>query len=406
MSYRAYLPAVALVAASMTARFEGAAQDAARPRAEPFTIAVPDAVLADLRERLERTRWPDQLPGTGWSYGTDTAYLRELAAYWQKGFDWRAQEKRLNSFRNYRASIDGTRIHFVHARSRDPNATPLLMLHGWPSSFVQMLDIVPLLTDPAAHGMPGAPSFHVVAASLPGFGFSDPPARTGVGFATAAELMAKLMTDVLGYERYGVRGSDLGGVIVRQMAATHPGRVIGVHLTGIIGTAGAQPPYTAAEQAFVDATAAMENDIAYARLQMSRPQTLAVGLMDSPAGLASWIIEKFRAWSDSSGNLESRFSKDELLTNLMVYWASGTAPSSVRMYYEFIREPLKPGRLETPVGMLMTRKDLFPAAPREWGERLFNVTHWVETDRGGHFLEWEEPELVARDLQTFFASLH
>jgi pimeloyl-ACP methyl ester carboxylesterase len=405
MSYRVYLSAVALVAASMTARFESAAQDAPRPRAEPFTVAVPNAVLADLRERLERTRWPDQLPGTGWSYGTDTAYLRELTAYWQKGFDWRAQEKRLNGFQNYRAGIDGTRIHFVHARSRNPNATPLLMLHGWPSSFVQMLDIIPLLTDPEAHGLAGAPSFHVVAASLPGFGFSDPPARTGVGFATAAELMAKLMTDVLGYERYGVRGSDLGGVIVRQMAATHPERVIGVHLTGIIGTAGGQPPYTAAEQAFIDATAAMEGDIAYARLQMSRPQTLAVSLMDSPAGLASWIVEKFRSWSDSGGDLESRFSKDELLTNLTVYWASGTAPSSVRMYYEFVREPLKAGRLETPVGMLMTRKDLFPAAPREWGERLFNVTHWVETERGGHFLEWEEPELVARDLQTFFASL-
>lgn len=405
MAYRALLPAVAMAAASMTATFDGAAQDAARPRAEPFTVAVPDAVLADLRSRLERTRWPDQLPGTGWDYGTDTAYLKELVSYWQEGFDWRAQEKRLNGVHHYRAAIDGTRIHFIHERSRDPNAIPLLLLHGWPSSFVQMLDIIPLLTDPAAHGMPGALKFHVVAASLPGFGFSDPPARTGVGFATAAQLMAKLMTDVLGYERYGVRGSDLGGVIVRQMAATRPQNVIGVHLTGIIGTAGGQAPYTAAEQAFIAATAAMETDIAYARLQMSRPQTLAVGLMDSPAGLASWILEKFRSWSDSGGNVESRFSKDDLLTNLTVYWASGTAPSSVRIYYEFIREPLEPGRLETPVGMLMSRKDLFPAAPREWGERLFNVTHWALTDRGGHFLEWEEPELVARDLQTFFATL-
>jgi pimeloyl-ACP methyl ester carboxylesterase len=407
MPHRPFLSAcmLATAAATMTLPFGGSAQDAARSSAEPFTIAVPDAVLADLRVRLERTRWPDQLPGTGWDYGTDTAYLRELVAYWQKGFDWRAQERRLNGFHHYRASLDGTRIHFIHERSRDPNAIPLLLLHGWPSSFVQMLDLMPLLTDPAAHGMAGAQSFHVVAASLPGFGFSDPPARTGVGFATAAELMAKLMTEVLGYERYGVRGSDLGGVIVRQMAATHPANVIGVHLTGIIGAAGGQPPYTAAEQAFVNSVAAIENDIAYARLQMTRPQTLAVGLSDSPAGLASWIVEKFRAWSDSGGDVESRFSKDELLTNLTVYWASGTAPSSLRIYYEFVREPLKPGRLETPVGMLMSTKDLFPAAPREWGERLFNVTHWVEADRGGHFLEWEEPELVARDLQTFFSSL-
>jgi pimeloyl-ACP methyl ester carboxylesterase len=407
MSHRPFLSAltVATAIASMTVTFGGFPQDAGRPRAEPYTIAVPDAVLADLSLRLQRTRWPDQLPGTGWDYGTDTAYLKELVGYWQKGFDWRAQEQRLNGFHHYRAALDGMRIHFIHERSRDPSATPLLLLHGWPSSFVQMLDLVPLLTDPAAHGMAGAPSFHVVVASLPGFGFSDPPTRTGVGFATAAELMAKLMTDVLGYERYGVRGSDLGGVIVRQMAATHPDAVIGVHLTGIIGAAGGQPPYTAAEQAFVSKSAAIETDIAYARLQMSRPQTLAVGLNDSPAGLASWIIEKFRSWSDSGGDVESRFSKDELLTNLTVYWASGTAPSSVRIYYEFIREPLKPGRLETPVGMLMSTKDLFPAAPREWGERLFNVTHWVETDRGGHFLEWEEPELVARDLQAFFATL-
>jgi len=396
--------AVAAAAACMAVTVDAQAQDA-RGRAEPFTIAVPDAVLADLRDRLARTRWPDQLAGTGWSYGTDTAYLKELTSYWQKGFDWRAQEKRLNGFHHYRASIDGLRIHFIHERSRAPNATPLLILHGWPSSFVQMLDVIPLLTDPAAHGLPNAPSFDVVIASLPGFGFSDPPTRTGVGFATTAEVMSKLMTDVLGYPRYGVRGSDFGGVIVRQMALAHPDRVIGVHLTGIIGAAGGQPPYTPAEQAFVDATRTFEPEIAYARLQMSKPQTLAVGLNDSPAGLASWIVEKFRAWSDCGGNVENRFSKDDLLTNLTIYWATGTAPSSVRMYYELVHEPQRAGRIETPVGMLMSRKDAFPAAPREWGERLFNVTHWVDTDKGGHFLEWEEPELVARDLQAFFASL-
>jgi len=206
-----------------------------RPRVEAFKIDVPAAALRDLEERLARTRWPDQLPGTNWAYGADTAYLRELVRYWQNGYDWRAEERRLNRFEHFRASIDGTRIHFVHAKSRDPNATPVLLLHGWPSTFVQMLDLIPLLTDPAAHGLPNAPSFHVVAASLPGFGFSDIPTRPGVGFVTSAELMAKLMHDALGYERYGVRGSDLGGVIVRQMALLHPEQVIGVHLTGIIG---------------------------------------------------------------------------------------------------------------------------------------------------------------------------
>jgi pimeloyl-ACP methyl ester carboxylesterase len=380
------------------------AQESTGTDAERFTIAVPEAVLEDLRERLARTRWPDQLPGTGWDYGADTAYIRDLAAYWQDGFDWRAQEARLNGFEHYRARVDGLRVHFVHARSSDPDAVPVLLLHGWPSSFVQMLDVIPLLTEPGDHGLPG-PSFHVVAASLPGFGFSDVPNRTLFGFASSARLMAGLMHDVLGYERYGVRGSDLGGVIVRQMALMYPEQVIGVHLTGIIGAAGASPPYTAAEQAFIDASAAIEGEIAYARLQMSKPQTLAHALQDSPVGLAAWIVEKFRAWSDSGGDVESRFTKDELLTNLTVYWVTGTAPASVRMYYDFVREPLSPGRIERPVGMLMSTKDLFPAAPREFGERLFNVQHWVETDSGGHFLEWEEPELVARDMARFFGAL-
>jgi pimeloyl-ACP methyl ester carboxylesterase len=375
------------------------------PRAEPFTIAVPDAVLADLRDRLARTRWPEQLPGTGWDYGADTAYLKELAEYWRKDFDWRAQEARLNTLHHYRAEIDGLTIHFVHERGKGPNPIPLLLLHGWPSSFVQMHDIIPLLTDPKSHGLPDAPSFDVVVASLPGFGFSSIPQRKGVGFATGAEVMSKLMHDVLGYARYGVRGSDLGGVIVRQMALAHPDQVIGVHLTGIIGSAGGQPPFTAAEQAFVDANRTVETELAYARLQTSKPQTLAQSLTDSPSGLAAWIVEKFRAWSDCGGDVESRFSKDELLTNLTIYWATGTAASSVRIYYEFVREPLKPGRVETPVGMLMSTRDLFPAAPREWGERLFNVRRWNETDQGGHFLEWEEPELVARDLQAFFGEL-
>jgi len=398
------LAALAIVAVSQTAHSQ-AQVGGERPRVERFRIEVPRAVLADLEERLARTRWPDQLPGTGWTYGADTAYLRELVSYWQNGYDWRAQEARLNGFEHYRAEIDGLRIHFVHAKSRDPNAIPLLLLHGWPSSFVQMLDIIPFLTDPAAHGMPGAPSFHVVAASLPGFGFSDIPTKPGVGFATSATLMTKLMHDALGYERYGVRGSDLGGVIVRQMALQQPQQVIGVHLTGIIGGGGGQPPYTPAEQAFLDASAAIEPEIAYARLQMSKPQTLAHSLNDSPVGLAAWIVEKFRAWSDNHGDVESRFSKDELLTNLMVYWVTGTAPASARMYYDFVREPLLPGRIERPVGMLMSTKDLFPAAPREFGERLFNVQHWLVTDVGGHFLEWEEPELVARDLQAFFNAL-
>jgi pimeloyl-ACP methyl ester carboxylesterase len=393
------------LAAVLAGGAQARAQGAEELRPERFTIAVPDAVLEDLDDRLRRTRWPDQLPGTGWDYGADTQYMRELSEYWRNEFDWRAQEARLNRFEHYRARIDGLRVHFVHAGSPDPNAIPLLLLHGWPSSFVQMLDIVPLLTNPTGHGLASSPAFHVVAASLPGFGFSDVPNRPLFGFASTARLMTRLMHDVLGYERYGVRGSDLGGVVVRQMALIEPEQIIGVHLTGIIGTAGGEPPYTEAELAFIAASEAIEPEIAYARLHMSKPQTLAHSLQDSPVGLAAWIVEKFRAWSDSGGNVESRFTKDELLTNLMVYWVTGTAPASIRMYYDFVREPLQTGRIERPVGMLDTTKDLFPAAPREWGERLFNIHSWNVTDVGGHFLEWEEPELVARDLQQFFGSL-
>ena len=369
---------------------------------ERFAIDISQTVLEDLDGRLARTRWPDQLPGTGWDYGADTLYMRELVEYWQNDYNWRAQEARLNEFEHYRASIDGMRVHFVHARSSDPDAIPLLMLHGWPSSFVQMLDIIPLLTDPSD---PNAQAFHVVAASIPGFGFSDVPNRTLFGFPSSARIMLKLMHDVLGYERYGVRGSDIGGLIVRQMAVIEPEQIIGVHLTGIIGIGGGSPPYTDAEQAFIEATAAIEPELAYARQHSSKPQTLAHSLNDSPAGLAAWIIEKVRAWSDSNGDIESRFTKDELLTNLMIYWVTQSAPASIRTYYDFSRDPMVPGRIERPVGMLDTTQDLFPAAPREWGERLFNVQRWTVTNTGGHFLEWEEPELVAEELRAFFGSL-
>jgi pimeloyl-ACP methyl ester carboxylesterase len=388
---------------AMLPPFDVQAQSAAGSEAVPFTVDVPQAVLSDLQRRLDRTRWPDQIAGSAWTYGTDTEYLRELVEYWKDGYDWRAQERRLNAFDHYRAEIEGLGIHFIHARSADPDAIPLLLLHGWPSSFVQMLDIIPLLTQTRADG----PSFHVVVASLPGFGFSDIPAEPGVGFARIADLLAALMTDVLGYERYGLRGSDLGGVISQQIALAVPEHILGVHLTGIIG-ANAPPgaELSAAEQAFVAATAAMnQNEIAYARLHMSKPQTIAHALNDSPAGLAAWIVEKFRSWGDTGGDVESRFSKDALLTNLTIYWATGTINSSMRLYYEFVRETARSGRMRPPVGMLMSTKDLFPPAPREWGERLFDVARWTETDTGGHFLEWEEPQLVADEIRAFFGAL-
>lgn len=374
---------------------------------EPYRIHVPDEVLADLKARLRNTRWPDQLERTGWDYGADTAYLKQLCAYWADGFDWRKQEDRLNGFHQYRKTIDGLRIHFIHERGRGPNPIPVLMLHGWPSTFVQFEKIIPLLTDPGSHGAPGAPSFDVVVASLPGYGFSEIPKTRGFAIQSMARYFTKLMTDSLGYERFALRGSDIGHSVAQQLALAHPDLVIGAHLTGLlrgVPLAGSAPP-SEAEQAFNKAMAAWDaQELAYARMHGTKPQTLAVGLNDSPAGLASWIVEKFRTWGDTKGNVESRFSKDELLTNLTIYWATGTIASSVRLYYEFTREKRLQGKVTVPTALLIATHDMVPP-PREVCERLYDIARWTRTDKGGHFLEWEEPGLVAEDMRAFFGSL-
>jgi pimeloyl-ACP methyl ester carboxylesterase len=378
---------------------------------EPFTIHIPDETLRDLQARLRRTRFPDQIPGTGWDYGTDTQYLKELVAYWSKDFDWRAQEKKLNAFHHYRADVDGVRIHFIHEKSQakngSPQPIPILMLHGWPSSFVQFQKIIPLLTDPAAHGAPNAPRFDVVVASLPGFGFSDVPLERGFAIRAMAERMTKLMTETLGYERFALRGSDIGGSITQQISLAHPDKVIGAHISGLIRgvpTQADKPPSEAEQKFTRDLQAWTSTEMAYATLHSSKPQTIAAALNDSPAGLASWIVEKFRRWGDTKGNVESRFTKDELLTNLTIYWATQTIGSSMRLYYEFSREQRLTGRVPVPTAALIALNDMVPP-PREFGERVYNVVRWNETPTGGHFLEWEEPQLVAEDLRAFFGSL-
>ena len=372
----------------------------------PFTVDIPDATLDDLRERLARTRWPDEVAGAGWDYGTNLSYLKELAAYWQDGFDWRARERDLNDFAHFRAEIEGVNVHFVHERGKGPNPTPLLLLHGWPSSFVQMLPIIPLLTDPAAHGGDVAVSFDVVAGSLPGYGFSDRPAERGWSVNRMAGLFHSLMTEVLGYARYGTRSSDLGAGVTTAIALAHPEALIGVHTGGTNPwVQGVPENLTAAEQAFVaDAQRWSMEEMAYAMEQSSKPQTLAYGLNDSPVGLAAWVVEKFRRWSDCDGDVEKRFSKDDLLTNLTIYWATETIGSSMRLYFESVRDPAGWVRPEVPTAMLMPAKDMFPT-PREWAERFGRIDRWTEIDRGGHFIEWEEPALVADDLRAFFASL-
>ncbi len=370
---------------------------------EPFQIAVRQEVLDGLAARLDRTRWPDALPGTGWDYGIDIAYLRGLLDFWREGFDWRAQEAALNRFAHFRVDIDGLGIHFIREQGQGPNPIPILILHGWPSSFVQMLDLIPLLVDPPRHGGRAEDAFDVVVASLPGYGFSDRPRQRGMSVAKMAGLFHALMTDALGYERYAARGSDLGAGVIGQLALTQPASLIGAHLSGTNPFVSAAPSdLSPAERQFVaDAQRWMQTEMAYAMEHASKPQTLAVGLNDSPAGLAAWIIEKFWRWGDHGGDLAAAFGKDKLLTNLTIYWATATIGSSIRLYYESARDPGVQGRSDVPTAYLMTAKDMFPT-PRSWVERFGRVDRWTEIDRGGHFLEWEQPDLVAADLRAFF----
>ena len=379
--------------------------DASSPDPDKIILHVQQPVLDDLNYRLSHTRWPDEITNSEWRYGTNRTYLRELMGYWSKEFDWRAQERWLNTFNHYKSNVNGLGVHYIHQRSEMKNAIPLLILHGWPGSFVQMLKLLPLLTDPVAHGITDEPAFHVVIASLPGFGLSDSPSQSGFAMESIADTMSALMHDVLGYEKYGVRGSDLGGTTIDQMARRYPQQLIGAHLTQLIVATAAAPPANAtqAEHDFLSACALIGNtELSYARQHASKPQTLAYGLNDSPVGLAAWIVEKYHRWGDTGGNIESRFSKDFLLTTLTLYWVTETISPAIRTYYEMVRNRGNMDRINVPTGFLMSSNDMFPPAPREWAERSHNVVHFSEATTGGHFLEWEEPELVARDMRLFF----
>lgn len=367
-----------------------------------FTIDVPQTAIDDLHARLEETRLPDALPGSGWDYGTDIGALEDLILYWRTEYDWRAEETRLNRFDHFTADIDGLSIHFIHTRSSREDAIPLIMLHGWPSSFVQMIDIIPLLTEPEQ-----GPAFHVVVPSLPGYGFSDIPSEPGMNPVAMAPIMHRLMTQGLGYRRYGIRSSDLGAGVAGGMALTFPDAIIGSH-TGGTNPYLQQPlpdDLSEEERAFVHAAQSWNmTEMAYAFLHSSKPQTLAYALNDSPAGLASWQLEKFHRWVDHDGDLYEVIPRDELLTNLTIYWVTETINSSMRLYYEAARAQTGWGVPDVPVGYLMPANDFFPT-PRSWIERQGPVAHWTEVDEGGHFMEWEQPEIVAADLRDFFSGL-
>ncbi len=374
---------------------------------EPFRIDVGDDVLTDLRERLARTRWPDAVDGAGWSYGAAPDYLRDLVASWRTTFDWRARERQLNRLAHFRADIDGLGVHFVHERGRGPDPMPLILTHGWPSSFVEHLDLLPLLTDPAAHGGRAEDAFDVVITSLPGYGFSDRPAAPGMTKAAIADRWVRLMRDGLGYQRFGAHGSDVGGGVTAALGRRHPEHLIGLHLSAYTFPEPAEP-WTPAERAFVEAQEHWwRTEGGYSAQQSTKPQTLAYGLTDSPAGLAAWIVEKFRAWSDCGGDVESRFSRDLLLTNLTIYWATATINASTRVYYEERHAPSAAPFVPVPAGFAVFANEFVPEGrpPRELAERTFDVRRWTELPRGGHFAALEEPAALAEEIRAFFRPL-
>lgn len=372
-----------------------------------FKVQIPQATLDDLQERLKHTRWLAEVKGAEWDYGTNLAYLKELVNYWLTTFDWRSQEEALNRFAHFRATVNGFGLHFIHERGKGPNPLPILLTHGWPDSFLRMHKIIPLLTDPVNHGGIAEDSFDVVVPSLPGYGFSDRPTVKGLTDGRTADLFTKLMSQELGYQRFAAHGGDVGSSVTEALALTYTDSLVGIHLTDVPSwhlLALPQAEWSEAERSYLEASEKwpMEEG-AYALLQSTKPQTLAFGLNDSPAGLAAWITEKFRSWSDCNGDIENRFSKDELLTNIMIYWATKTINSSFLPYYESVHNlpanPIK--RVEVPTGFAIFPKD--PAiAPREFAERFFNIQHWTEMPRGGHFAALEEPELLVEDIRTFF----
>ena len=377
----------------------------------PFRIGIPQADLDDLEERLARTRFPDELPGVGWSRGVPLDYLKELAEYWRASYDWREHEAKLNEFPQYTTEIDGQNVHFLHVRSPEQDALPLILTHGWPGSVVEFLDIIGPLTDPRAHGGDPADAFHLVIPSLPGFGFSGPTREAGWTERRIAAAFAELMRR-LGYESYGAQGGDVGAGVSPDLGRVAPDHVVGVHVNAATVGFMPFPPLDDAELAqLTDSEKArverigefMSEDFGYAQIQSTRPQTLAYGLTDSPAGQLAWIVEKFKEWTFPSAELpETAIDRDRLLTNVMLYWLTGTAGSSGRLYYENMHSGNWPARSTVPTGVAVFAEDI---AIRRYAEQNNTIVHWSEFDRGGHFAAMEVPDLLVGDVRDFFRPL-
>lgn len=377
-----------------------------------FRINIPDESIEDLARRLRATRWPAAMDAGNWDDGASLTFMRRLVEHWSKRFDWRAQEARLNLLPQYVGTVDGQDLHFIHQPGHGPSPMPLVLTHGWPGSFSEMERVIPLLADPGAHGGDPADAFHVVIPSLPGFGFSAPPVSPGVSAFKIAEWWLKLMQG-LGYERFAAQGGDIGAGVSTWLARRFPNQIIGVHINYIPGSyrpplGAGQPPVTAQEQAYLETVAAWSSaEGAYAAEQATKPQTLAYAMTDSPVGLAAWIVEKFRAWSDCDGDIERVFSMDELLTDVSIYWFGQMLDASFRIYKENRLRPLTfdaSERVATPLGVAVFPREL-PTPPRSWVERVFNVQRWTPMSKGGHFAALEQPQRLVEDIRAFFRPL-
>jgi microsomal epoxide hydrolase len=381
---------------------------AARP--SPFTLRVADELLADLKARLERARWPDEPPLEPWSTGTSVAYLKELVDYWRTGFDWRAQEARLNGFRQFKVPLAGIDVHFIHEEGKGPAPIPLLLSHGWPGSVIEFLRLIPMLTDPASHGGDKRDSFTVVAPSLPGYTLSFAPGQRRFAVEEIADVFAELMTDVLGYERFGAQGGDWGSFVTSRLGYTHAERMIGIHLNLLPVRRDpsmlANP--TAEEQRYLgELTHFLKEETGYQWIQGTRPQTLAFGLADSPVGLAAWLVEKFRAWTDCGGNPENAVSRDDMLADITLYWATGAIGSSFWPYYARMHGPwpIPEGAIAVPTGYVEFPKEIL-RPPRSVAERVYSdIRRWTVMEKGGHFAALEQPAALAREIREFFRPL-
>ena len=374
-----------------------------------FRIDIPEADLGDLRVRLGRTRWPVQIPGTDWEAGVPGGYLRGLAEYWRTGYDWRAEEARLNTFPQFTTGIDGQNVHFLHVRSAEPNALPLIMTHGWPGSVAEFTEVIGPLTDPTRYGGDPADAFHVVAPSLPGFGFSTPLQGPGWDTERVARAWAELMRR-LRYRRYGAQGGDTGSIVSPALGRLDPDHVVGVHVNGVptfpSGTPGELAGLSGGDQARLERMERWAGEMSgYAIVQSTRPQTLAYGLTDSPVGQLAWIVEKFREWTD--GDLpDDAVDRDQMLTNVTLYWLTGTAGSSARLYFEAARSGAwgPPAHSTVPTGVAVFPYEIAPPI-RRFAELSNNIVYWSEFDRGGHFAAMEEPDLLVADVRQMFRQL-